>query len=357
MKIKFSDILYKILFTFLLVLPYTFVKAEVWDGYNNPSRFDIGHHYLYGLNELPTQSQLAALPWSETYWPSNKGSINVRWNTAVPDGFNYTPPTYVQAKQMTLEQLTHLSPSEKYDLYRGDYSYSLWREVKQHANPMASEWVGMCDGWSIASIQYAEPNSVTLMNPDGILIPFGSSDVKGLMSYAAEFHFSRNTVQVGRKCTTANPQNPTQTEACADVNAGALHVILSNQIGIDKTPFITERDPGTPIWQQPTFGYEFHLLGSAPSGVAGAHGEEVHAILYYTDDPNESYWNPVLGTPEFHSNQITMDYILDLDKNERIVGGSWMPGSDHPDYVWLPLNHLVFSGIMTDVQKVYQAAL
>jgi hypothetical protein len=319
--------------------------AETWDPQNDPSRFDLTHQYDYQLTRLPSHASLRIIPWSETYWPSFRGSINIRWNTPAQDGFTYTPPTLAEAKAMTIDQLKTLSPSEKYDLYMGHYDYPLWTEVKHDANPAASEFTGLCDGWSIAALQYAEPDAVTLPNPDGILIPFGSSDVKALMTFASEFHFSRDTVQVGNSCLTN----------CGGMNAGALHVILANQIGLKQEGFVTERQPINEQWNQPVYAYETSTLGSALSNVPGAHGVLIHTVLHYAEDLDQSYFLPVVGTSNFHSNKVIMDYVLDLDSNNDIIGGTWSPGSDRVGYFWRQTNHLEFLDEMAGILRIYQA--
>jgi hypothetical protein len=341
--------------TFALMLVFTEAKADVWNADNDPSQFDLNHTYHYKLSDLPLSAQMKTTPWSETYWPAYKGSVNVRWNTPDQDGFNYTPPTHDQVVKMSADDLSHLSPAEKYDLYMGHYDYPLWNEVKHYADPTADQYTGMCDGWSIAAIQYAEPKQVTLANPDGILIPFGSSDVKALMTFAAEFHFERQEVQVGVACTTSTPTTPDQISACSGMNPGAMHVILANQIGLQQIAFITERKADDEDWNQPVFGYTFQTTGSAISTVPGAQGVVVHGILNYTEDLDASYVQPVVGTSNFHANKIVMDYVLDVDAQGNIIGGTWASGSDRPGYFWFTKNHLDFTGELLGIQKIYQA--
>jgi hypothetical protein len=326
--------------SFVMMAGLMEARAESWDPQNDPSAFDLSHNYDYKLVDLPAQSTLKTLPWSETYWPSRRGSINIRWNTPDQDGFNFTPTTLAQAKTMTPDQLKQLSPSEKYDLFMGHYDYPLWTEVKRYADPTADPYSGLCDGWSVAAVQYAEPNAVTLPNPDGILIPFGSSDVKALMTFASEFHFRRHTIQAGISGT--------------GMNAGAMHVILANQIGLKQSGFVTERQPDNEDWNQPVYGYESQMLGSSVSNIPGAHGVLVHTVLHYTEDLDLSYFAPVTGTSNFHSNKIVMDYVLDLDANENIIGGTWSTGSDRPGYFWNATNHLTFTGTMSGLNQIYQ---
>lgn len=324
-------------------------KADRWDGYNDPDMMDVSKNYEYNLHKLPLKASLDVMPWSETYWPTDHGSINYRWNHPVKDGFNYYPPTKSEVKKMSEKQLAQLAPSEKYDLLMGRYDYPLYEEARSYGNPRAPDWHGLCDGWSIAALQLEEPAPVTLPNPDGIMIPFGSSDIKGLMTFAAAIHFKAETRQVGSKCEGGIFGG--LSRACGDINAGALHVILANQIGIKKQGFVTERDAKKEIWNQPTFAYDFRIVGSANSR-DGARGVRVQGMLYYTDELDNSSWEQVVGTPNFKFDKITMDYVLDLDENDFIIGGSWANGSDHPDFVWMPINKLEFTDSLAGINQL-----
>lgn len=329
-----------ILFLFSLV---SIANAERWNGYNNPANMDVGGNYIYNVNQLPLKAQLDILPWSESYWPTYTGSINIRWNTVDKDGFYYRTYSKAEILKMSIEDLKKLSPSEKYDIYMGRYDYPLYHEVRYYGNPNAPDWHGICDGWSIAAIQYAEPAAVTMVNPDGVVVPFGSSDVKALMSFAAAIHFDVETRQVGTKCRWLG-------SGCADINPGAMHVILANQIGLKKQAFVTERDAGSEIWNQPTYGYEFTLVGSTSSGV------RVKGILHYTDELEISKWDPVVGTPDYKADKIEMDYVLDLDYNNNIIGGYWLSGTDHPDFMWIPTNKLEFKDKLAGINQIYKPA-
>lgn len=332
---------------FLLISPSA--SAFRWNGANDPAI--MGEDFVYELDRLPTQAELPRRPWSETYWPANKGSINIRWNQARPVGFGYRSPTRAEVRAMTQEQLKALAPSEKYDIFMGRYNYPLRDEVSEIAWPGARYWAGICDGWSVAAIQYAEPQPVTLPNPDGILVPFGSSDIKGLMSYYAARHFDYGgTHQVGLRCKQVS--RLLGFNSCADMNAGSVHVILANMIGLKKQAFIAEIDPGKEIWNQPVYGFKFQLLGSAEPD-AGARGVRVKGTLIYTDELDNSQWEPVTGTSSFAEGKLELDYVLDLDSAGRIIGGRWT-GKRGPDFAWFPSNQLRFEGDLDGLNRLYR---
>jgi hypothetical protein len=326
----------------------TLAQAAKWNAANDPA---IMGEFEYSLEKLPQKAELPVRPWSETYWASKQGSINIRWNQDNPVGFGYVSPSREQVAKMSLDELKRLSPSEKYDIFMGRYDYPLRNDVESIATPRARWWSGLCDGWSIAAIRYAEPQPVTLANPDGILVPFGSSDVKGLLAYHGVRHFKTATKQVGLRCFTAT--RILGSAACGDVNPGSLHVILGNKIGLQKQAFIVERDPGNQVWNQPAYGYDFKFVGSAESE-AGVRGVHVRGTLFYTDELETSQWQPVTGTSAFVEGKLELEYILDIDSQGRIIGGRWLRGSDIPDFVWSPVETFQISSEMEGLNRIYK---
>jgi hypothetical protein len=322
--------------------------AERWNAMNDPSIMD--PDFVFELKRLPKEGALERTPWSETYWASKKGSINIRWNTEKQEGFRYESPSRAQVMTMSREQLSRLSPSEKFDLFLGRYDYPLKKEVSGIASPMAKWWSGLCDGWSLAALQYAEPKPVDVLNPDGIVIPFGSSDVKGLMSYAAAQRFDVETRQVGGRCSTTG--RIFSTPGCEDINAGSLHIVLSNMIGIRKQGIVTERDPAGQIWNQATYAFKTSYLGSAKPDV-GSTGIRVHTTLIYVDELEESSWDPVVASGKNKEGKMELDYILDLDSNGNIIGGSYL-SEIHPDFVWLPINRFELKTSLDGLERIYQ---
>jgi len=320
--------------------------ADRWDASNDPASMD--QHFTYQLKQLPLVGKLDATPWSETYWPSKQGSINIRWNQPNPVGFKYKSPTREEVLQMNRNQLAALAPSEKYDIFMGRYDYPLKKEVEDIATPTAKWWSGICDGWSLAALQYKEPKAVDMVNVDGVIVPFGASDVKGLMSYAAARHFKVETKQVGARCSGVG--KVFGNASCSDINAGALHIVLANQLGIKKQGIVMEIDPGAQIWNQATYGFKSMLLGSAKPE-AGAYGIRVQSTVYYTDELEQSSWDPVVGTDKFVEGKLELDYILDLDSSGNIIGGKFI-SEKFPDFVWLPINHLEFKDYLDGINQL-----
>jgi len=338
--------------------------ADNWDKNNDPANFD--SRYEYSFNALPKNATLPnnKMPWSSSFWPRKKGSINYRWNTPNPTGFDLRSPTRQQVMSMSQEQLAQLSPAEKFDLARGFYDYPLSTSVAKNAKKDAKDFEGVCDGWTAAAIQFSEPTPVAMTNPDGIVIPFGSSDVKALMSY--DFSINQNSgelgsVFVGKYCVVPFGMN-LKVGSCTDINPGAMHVILANQLGLKKESFGVDIDSGKETWNQPVYGYEFEVRGQTKADHA-ASALIIHAKLKYAeDDPdgeeakNVFTWDPTVGTLKYAAGVMEMDYVLELDYSGRIIGGSWLGNSKtkHPDLFWMPTNKMKFSAEFDYLNKIYK---
>ena len=172
-------------------------KADPWNGTNNPKNMNA--KYQYRFDALPLKGTLddAHMPWSDNYWESDWAGISLRWmnlreQQLDPEGterldkyaqFKYSPPTRDEIRGMSQADLAKLSPAEKYDLLMGRYDFPTLKSERARTSPTRPDWDGICHGWGPAAIHYAEPLPVEVKNPDGVMVPFGSSDVKGLLSY------------------------------------------------------------------------------------------------------------------------------------------------------------------------------
>ncbi len=328
-------------------------NAAPWDGYNDPHRF--GSDYVFSLSQLPLKGEVSAtrMPWSESYWPRNKGSINFRWNASPPVGFGYRSPTREEVLKMSEAELSMLSPTEKYDLYRGKYDYPLKNYISSaEANRNAPDWAGICDGWTASAIELREPKPVIRVNPDGVRIPFGASDLKGLISYTAARQ-NLNSIVIGRYCPFGLRLGFAN---CQDINPGAYHVILANEVGIRSNSFPAEIDPGKEAWNQPVRGIEFEILGSAavsnPEFAASA--VRIHSKLHYVDELDQSLWDPVTGTAAQKEGIQESDYVLELDGSGAIVGGYWLSKYSHPDVFWRATKGIEFDGDFARLKELYE---
>lgn len=480
--------------------------VEEWNEANNPQIMNDA--YEYKLTKLPTSAHLPKerAPWSDNYWQSNRGGISFRWfgtnyketDKDKPAYFNYLLPTKEEVLKMTEAQLKKLSPAEKFDILHGRYDYPTVMAERARTSPEAKNWEGLCHGWIQAAIHHPEPEPNVGVNPDGVVVPFGSADIKGLMTYyygVKMYDYARGQRWVGRYdgkiqyldsidsmdgsvwkdlpadlhaefskyladgawCSTdqylrntyvsqywiQKPQNAdlkAQFDACGedarckntvvnyaitnqreamvnqcpldlqkyltvypenlvkqvglrienrrglgnvfrgrigikDVNPGAFHVIVTNQIGIMKESFganINTSDAAeriTEVWNQPITGFETRFV----KGDQQEDGEDsydrrskrkvwVETDLYYVAEIYQR-WDPVVGmygrnregqaVPLNLIKKMTYKYRLDLDRDGNIIGGKWANRREHPNFLWTH-KALEFRGYFNKLNEIYK---
>src|SRR5262245_10023441 len=82
---------------------------EAWNPQNDP--LNLGSGFEYQFAGMPATGTSTVTPWSDTYWPTNRGGIMARWRDASSDAFTYTPPTFAELQLMTPYQISLLSPA------------------------------------------------------------------------------------------------------------------------------------------------------------------------------------------------------------------------------------------------------
>jgi len=355
-----------------LLVVATVAHAERYDAANSPANFNkiLGTTMVMNFESLPLSGRLSddRLGWSETYWPANKGGIAYRWSHPDPQPFKYHLNTKQELLKMSEKEIGMLSPSELYDIAQGDYNYTLTKKVLNSVSPKDLWWEGICHGWSLAAANYPEPAPVIITNRDGIRVPFGSSDVKGLLAMHDAYNYKGTYAQIGMRCNAsgkvpgegdgrdANPNPPlpevANTADCKDVNAGAFHVAVSNMIGVHSKSFVADVDRFNDIWNQPVTGYSSQILAEEPvtsehrsAGIERririatkfVYGEELKfwtPELEATGIKNFVSKQPVTGTEHQEFRFKNYEYIIELDYKGNVTGGEWVTET-RPDFMWM----------------------
>ena len=335
-------------FLLLFFLPLMAQAAPLldhpWEWFSDPNimSMDLERNF----NRLPLQGSIQndGRFWSGDYWALRRGNINYRWHSPRPAGFNLRSPTLEEARSMSLAELSHLSPSEKYDLFTGRYDYPLKQEVSKIANRRAEEWEGICHGWAPAAMNHKEPVAKGIMNPDGIMIPFGSSDIKALVSYYYANGFQSPTHQMGWRCYGDEEDD----ECREDLNAGAFHIVLTNKIAFRNEGIIVDLKTGSEVWNHPIVSFSSRILkykgrsrDSAPGTVRRAKIETMARVIMGTGN----YWTPVRGTQSQKEVTKRYEYYLDLNANNDIIGGDW-ESDERPDFLWVKYRPESFTGTL-----------
>lgn len=343
----------------MLVQCALLVLGNKWDGSNDPSTWNPS--FQYKLDKLPTSGKSPKTPWSDTYWPSYQGGIANRWQDDKNSnpGFNYKLYKLEELKNGSVD-LNSLSPAEKFDIFNSRYDYPLLNSEWHRCHPSDAGWEGICHGWTPAAIQYEEPKNVTLKNKEGLEITFGSSDVKALLSYfLAQFASGHEKTQfIGQRCNSDLQENPKEADApeCLDVNPGTFHVMLTNMLGLAGKAFTCDIDRGYEVWNQPMAGYEYELgATSEPTNTSApgtVKGQAVSLTLHYVKETQPS--------PTAHEALVlknNYNYVLDLDTNGNILGGSFDKEQfERVDFMWAE-EVPAFYGYFEKLDTIYKAAI
>lgn len=192
--------------------------------YNHPDRLDYDASFVSGFDELPLSGQLDSTPWTGSYWPKNKGGIGYRWQSNESHDYRLLAPDEIAAAPR--EVIAGLSPAEKYDLYVGAGDWPLATSAFAGNSASEPDWSGYCHGWAPASMTYAQPQPIEVVGATGVTIPFGSADIKALLTFfegevsATDYYaassgpWARDRLAAGGNCNSGAPSDPN----CFDVN-------------------------------------------------------------------------------------------------------------------------------------------
>lgn len=234
---------------------------------------------------------------------------------------------------MTLAELSHLSPSEKYDIFLGRYDYPLKAEVAKVANPAALIWEGICHGWAPATMNHSEPFAKGAMNPEGIQVPFGSADIKALLSWYYANGFNSPTHQMGRRCY-GDGRDP---ECREDLNAGAFHIVMVNKIALRSEGIIIDLKHGKEVWNHPIKSFSTKVLASGAPVTTSAPGARKRVKIETSArviNGSGNFWETVIGTGNQKEETQRYSYWIELDADDEIVGGEWI-SENRPDFLWV----------------------
>lgn len=317
-----------------------------YDGISESILLDISMSQNFDLLPLSGEVRKNGKYWSGDSWRLQQGSINKRWNTETKEGFHYFSPTRREALTMPEELMRQLSPSEKYDIYMGRYDFPLRWEVDYGARLATEGWEGLCHGWAGATINHPEPMAKTLMNPDGVPVYFGSSDIKALLSYAYSKVLIKEGQTIGKRCDE-NPQllNDEEDRCNDDLSPMSFHVVVANYIGLRGRSVIADIDRYREVWNHPVTAYESKI--EKQYKVSGGRKVQVKTKITYLDVMEKNSWDP---HPSLYS-YMTMKYELDLDTKGNIIGGKWL-SRERPDFLWVVSKQEQFEGYLSGIKDL-----
>lgn len=365
-------------------------KADGWDYKNDPAR--MSQRLTYKLAELPKKGKLTtpvwkaqypgAVPglpvaWADTYWPTSEGSHNNRWQGAsvksplekYDQAFNNAAGCATQPSELCGE-----GSKAAWDTY---YACSgpaaKWQSKefqgggKMHdgldnnndgekdecngedGNDGVATWWGTCHAWAPAALLAPEPQHEVTING----VTFTPGDIKALTQNAFD---ATSAIMLGGRCNAkeiTHDVNGSANTECSDVNPGALHVIMTNFLGIAQLPLVEDRTANFEVWNQPVLGYEVTKQAAVSKtaantcvgqtmnktkwsyNTAAAKLYEVRMRVDYLTESGAS------DEPQGFANNTSNDeyhYILELSAEGKVIGGRFCTDSTntHIDFLWSP---------------------
>ena len=342
-------------------------------------------------DKYPEAVGKAAVAWADTYWPTSDGSHNARWMGPTVKSplekydaaFNNAPGcatqpemygTGAKAKWDTYNQCA--GPAAKWQAANFQGGGKMHDGIDNDGDGKTDDygndgidgiqgWWGTCHAWTPASLTSPEPQHAVTLNG----VTFEVGDIKALTQ---NIYDRTSAVMLGGRCNNKeinHDVNGSANDECSDVNPGALHVIMTNFLGLRQAPLIEDRTANYEVWNQPVVAYEVtkqaKISNSAANTCVGSSGStwkyntkakelyEVRATLTYITETSAS------RTPVGFEDSTSQDdnhYILELDSAGKVIGGRYCTDStnSHVDFLWSPTGSNSPSNPNVDAAKVKQ---
>jgi len=180
-----------------------------------------------------------------------------------------------------------------------------WFGYSTYAFRGTPHWAGHCNGWAGAAIRHAEPQKSVVRNG----VTFTPADIKGLL---AELYVYCDTEFLGGVDRAVNP--------------ATFHLTMTNWIGRQKHPIAADFTLGKEVWNYPIYAYRtaFAKRGERQVEVR----MNIGYVYLLNGEPDRAPKNY-----RFRS----FRYLLDLNEQGEIVGGSYLYGSSRFDMLWTQL--------------------
>jgi len=160
------------------------------------------------------------------------------------------------------------------------------------------------------------------------------------------------------RCNTDIAENTDEAESpeCVDVNPGTFHVMMTNMIGLTSTAFAGDIDRSIQVWNQPITKYEYTLGKTSKPTNTSAPGtvkeQAVSFTMYYVKEtyPVATAHEPLILNKKYN-------YVLDLDANGNIIGGSYDKDQwERVDFMWSEEGPAFF-GYFERLDTIYKASI
>jgi len=279
-------------------------------------------------------------------------------------------------------EITVVGPTTKWELENhGIY------QTRSHPD----SWWGHCNGWAsyvtteaggypqrdikIKLVDGKITECIDSLDGDPDCVLFRMGDIEALLT---ELYFSDKSTFAGRRCNT-DPDKMERDEygrpkeaACRDLNPGSFHVGATGLLGKGakhfatkeqkKLAFVIDHNYDWEVWNFPVVKFEVtsaqEITAEKANELIGAQG----STYAFNDDAVKfievklTYWMVSDGVSMdkmlmrgdqrgVAPDETNLHYILELDGNDKILGGEWLQvptytwGGElkdlHPDFYWM----------------------
>jgi hypothetical protein len=242
-------------------------KAERWGTSDQPNGF--AGDLNYALADLPAEGVADNKPWASNYWPTYHDSINYRWDGAgsksatekYEEAFGVSGVADAVSQYYGIDRYkgsrTACTSSSECDSSLGE---SCSKREGADEGVCIPTWWGICHAWAPLAVLHPEPQHEVEYNG----VTFKVNDIKALMTIAFN---STQTKFVSQRCNVhpndiardAYGRPADENDECRDTNAGTMHVLVTNYLGVRGESFVYDRTLASEVWNQPLRSYEITM--------------------------------------------------------------------------------------------------
>lgn len=350
-------------------------KEDRWNHANDPARFD--GDLNYHVTDLPLEGRAERDSWPSTYWPTYGDGINARWQSrddlspaekydlafngwTPPEGFDALRPfdrdrpAPTEWDQAYYQQLGPLARHTSQNMgNRADREAALADTVDHRPDEWPVEtWWGLCHAWVPAAL--LEDRPLRAVEHNGVRFEVGDMEALLIAAYnraPADMIGGRCNLGTGETQIERDEQGRATNVECRDSNPGALHVIVTNFLGLQRKGFAFDRTYDYEVWNQPVVGYEItkqeeitvaranQLLGlTGDTYTFNADAAKLYEVNLAVQWITESHASTQPNESARYTRTDRYSYILEVDAAGKIIGGEYTGSSrtQHPDFLWNP---------------------
>ncbi|TDH72669.1 uncharacterized protein CCR75_003259 [Bremia lactucae] len=306
------------------------------------------------LTNLPKSGQ-APEPWSGPLWLSINDSINYAWNDGQPSpSAKYALAFNMDVKEI-MDKVSAKSGVDAYETSKICTSSSqcdnAFCAIRTNAvsGRCLQPWFGLSHGLVPASLLEKKPVCSVKHNN----VVFEPIDIMGLITFIyAEANLPR--LFIGKRYRgddgSEDAHGRFSVSSYRDVNPGIFHITASNLLGKLNRSFIIDIHADELVWNQPVHTFKVTKQKLMTLKEAAQEFYKQDSYTWNADATEIAHVNSQITTVDaveivdgklsvsLPAEPLPYDYILELNKDGKIVGGEWVRDSlnQHPDFYWIP---------------------